>query len=48
METTAVLSYGCPHCSSSSVQVYHSGKCPKVKAIEYHKDGTVKRVEFNE
>lgn len=24
----------------------HSGKCPQVKAIQYHKDGTVKRVEF--
>lgn len=25
---------------------YHSGRCPKVKAIEYHPNGTVKRVEF--
>lgn len=25
---------------------YHDEKCPIVKAIEYHQDGTVKRVEF--
>jgi hypothetical protein len=25
---------------------YHSGTCPRVKAIEYHQDGSVKRVEF--
>lgn len=24
----------------------HSGKCPQVKAIEYHPNGSVKRVEF--
>ena len=26
---------------------WHQGACPKVKAIEYHPNGTVKRVEFN-
>lgn len=25
---------------------YHGTLCPDVKAIEYHPDGTVKRVEF--
>jgi hypothetical protein len=25
---------------------FHTGKCPLVKAIEYHPDGTTKRVEF--
>lgn len=24
----------------------HVGKCPLVKALEYHPDGTMKRVEF--
>lgn len=24
----------------------HPGVCPTVKAIEYHPDGTIKRVEF--
>lgn len=24
----------------------HSGKCPQVKAIEYHENGTIKRIEF--
>jgi hypothetical protein len=24
----------------------HGGRCPFVKAIEYHRDGKIKRVEF--
>lgn len=24
----------------------HGPKCPSIKAIEYHPDGTVKRIEF--
>jgi hypothetical protein len=31
----------CPHCG-----MVHSGHCPRVAAIEYHADGTVKRVEY--
>ena len=32
----------CPHCGS-----YHQAeRCPQVKAIEYHLDGSIKRVEF--
>lgn len=26
--------------------VIHGPKCPEVRAIEYHQDGTIKRVEF--
>lgn len=26
--------------------VIHGPRCPEVRAIEYHEDGTVKRVEF--
>lgn len=33
----------CAYCGS-----YHSGTCGRVKAIEYHQNGTVKRVEFHE
>lgn len=40
-DTTAVQMATCGWCGG-----YHSGTCPKVKAIEYHPDGTVKRVEF--
>ena len=47
-ETPVVIKDGCPYCSSDSVQVYHQGKCPKVKFIEYYENGTVKKVEFNE
>lgn len=25
---------------------YHGVKCPEVKALEFHPDGTIKRVEF--
>ncbi len=46
--TAANVGGGCPYCSSNSIQVYHSGKCPKVKSIEYHPDGTIKKVEFVE
>ena len=31
----------CPYC-----QHYHGGNCPAVKAIEYHPNGQIKRVEF--
>jgi hypothetical protein len=41
-KTTSVNLEGlCRWCSG-----YHSGTCPKVKAIEYHPNGSVKRVEF--
>ena len=41
MDTTAVEH--CPYCGN-----IHDGVCPKVKAIEYHPNGTVKRVEFHD
>lgn len=40
--TTADESTNCPHCG-----YIHSGPCPRIKAIEYYPDGTVKRVEYN-
>ncbi len=33
----------CPYCGHG-----HTGTCPKVRAIDYYQDGTVKRVEFYE
>ena len=48
METTAQQSKEwCPYCSHPNSNVYHLGKCPYIKAIEYYENGTVKRVEFN-
>jgi hypothetical protein len=35
------VSTACPHCG-----LYHATTCPLVKAIEYHPNGQVKRVEF--
>lgn len=39
--TTAAVAQLCEWCG-----VVHSGVCPKVKAIEYHLNGGIKRVEF--
>lgn len=50
MSTNTILYFTmspCPYCSTTAQQTYHSGLCPKVKAIEYYPNGTVKRVEFN-
>ena len=33
----------CQHCGMG-----HTGACPRVKTIEYHQNGTVKRVEYFE
>jgi hypothetical protein len=27
---------------------FHDGPCPRVKSVEYHENGTVKRVEFHD
>ena len=51
MTSTATLKVEgyCPYCSGPpSTYVFHTGKCPKVKAIEYHPNGTIKRIEFKE
>jgi hypothetical protein len=32
----------CPHCG-----MIHQTTCPRVKAIEYNPDGTVRRIEFH-
>jgi hypothetical protein len=38
----------CPWCSTPWSAILHGGRCPKVKAKEYHENGTLKRVEFYE
>jgi len=43
MNTTWPTPNACRWCGS-----YHNTACPKVKAIEYHRDGSVKRVEFHD
>ncbi len=43
---TRQLPGACPWCSSSHSGVVHGGPCPRVRAIEYHPSGGVKRVEF--
>ena len=36
----------CPYCSAVGMGVFHSGICPKIKAIEYTPWGAIKRIEF--
>ena len=43
MTVTGIATPTCAYCG-----VWHSGTCPKVKSIEYHPDGTVRRVEFHD
>jgi len=38
----------CPHCSGGGTQVYHQGACPKIKGIEYHPNGTIKKIEYKD
>ena len=38
----------CPWCSTQASNVFHTGPCPRVQAVEYYQNGTVKRVEFFE
>lgn len=35
----------CGYCGN---HIQHIGVCPRVKAIEYHPNGSVKRVEFHD
>lgn len=36
----------CPYCSTEFSKIDHGGSCPKVRAIDYYPNGSVKRVEF--
>ena len=39
---TAAPMQSCPHCG-----LIHHTTCPRIKAIEYHADGSTKRIEFH-
>lgn len=41
--TSSARPLGCPYCGNMHTD---GAMCPRVKAIEYHPDGTVKRVEL--
>ena len=46
MTLTNAAQQQCPDGSCTWCGMHHGGMCPKVKAIEYHENGFVKRVEF--
>jgi len=46
--TTVHPGYPCRYCSGGGTEVWHLGSCPRVKAIEYYADGSVKRVELRD
>jgi hypothetical protein len=33
----------CGHCGG-----YHNGACPRIKSVEYHPNGTVRRIEYHD
>ena len=39
---------GCPYCSGPGQAVFHGAVCPRIKAIEYHPWGGIKRIEFHD
>jgi len=43
MSTASSIGHLCPYCGMG-----HSGVCSRVRAIEYHENGAVRRVEFHE
>jgi hypothetical protein len=43
--SSAILGGGCRYCGPNT---FHSGICPRVEEIEYHNDGTVRRVKLRE
>lgn len=42
--TSTTICYSCKHCGL--IHAY-GGVCPRIKAIEYYPDGTIKRVEYH-
>jgi hypothetical protein len=43
--STTKLEDECPWCSGI---IHYGSPCPRVKAIEYHPNGMIKRVEFKD
>lgn len=46
--TTVKPPNACPYCSSETQYVFHQGWCPKIKSIEYHPNGTIKKIELKD
>ncbi|MCA1571227.1 MAG: hypothetical protein LC798_13090 [Chloroflexi bacterium] len=46
--TAVTMPGACPYCSGPFSATVHAGSCPKVRSIEYHPNGSVKKVEFTE
>ncbi len=42
----AQASNACRWCSNGTNQTVHSGACPRIRAIHYRPDGSVKRIDF--
>lgn len=42
------LQGACPHCSSEWQAVFHSGRCPEIKAVEYDTYGHIRRIEYRD
>lgn len=39
----SMMPYHCHYCD-----MWHQGICDRIKSIEYHLDGTIKKVEFKD
>lgn len=37
------ITVGCPHCGGT-----HPGQCWRIKSIEYHDNGSIKRIEYHQ
>jgi hypothetical protein len=55
MKTGDTLNMGqmgryCVHCSNPEAGffVYHTGPCPYIKSVEYHENGTIKKIEYHD
>ena len=44
-QTTAMDQPKCRHCGTYPP---HDGQCPLIKAIDYHQNGNIKRVEYHD
>lgn len=44
MSNTGIEQSKCIHCGAGS----HDGQCPKIKSVEYHPDGSIKKVEYHQ
>ncbi len=44
MSTTGQDTPKCVHCGYQP----HQGQCPRIKAIDYFRDGQIKRVEYHD